>query len=1284
MSYTELQVTSNFTFLRGASHPQELVNQAHEYGYSKIAITDRNTFAGIVRAHVAAKSNGMKIIPACRLDLLDGPSLLALPTDIQAYSQISNLLTVGNLRTEKGKCDLYKADLYDHAKGSKFIVIPPPSLNETFDFDDSFKKQLEEYRDALGDRLYIAASRSYTGDDSKQLYRIAQLAKNFAVPMVATNDVHYHNAERRELQDIVTCVREKCTIHNAGFRLHPNAERYLKPVDEMLRLFRQYPDAIRQTEVISEACTFSLDQLKYNYPKEVIIEGQTPMETLKDLTWSGATEIYKGNIPDKVKANIAHEMGFIEEMNYAEYFLTVYDIVRYARSLNILCQGRGSAANSTICYCLGITSVDPSKFELLFERFISSARNEPPDIDVDFEHERREEVMQYIYNKYGRHRAAVVATVTQLHHKGAIRDVGKAMGLSVDTINRMSALIWDFADEGFDRKRITDQGLNPDDPTIMKVLNLTAQYMGFPRQLGQHTGGFVITEGRLSDLCPILNARMEDRTNIEWNKDDIDALKFLKIDVLALGMLTCIRKAFDMAKKHYGKDFTLANIPQDDPAVYEMVSHADTIGVFQIESRAQMSMLPRLRPNCFYDLVIEVAIVRPGPIQGDMVHPYLRRRNGEEPVVYPSKELEEILGRTLGVPLFQEQAMKIAIVAAKFTPAEADELRRSMATFKAVGKIAYFEQKLIKGMTDNGYTVEYAKRVFRQLEGFGSYGFPESHAVSFALLVYISSWLKCYYPDVFACALLNSMPMGFYQPAQIIIDAKKHGVEVLPVDVNYSEWDNTLEKSLTESTERHGNKYEGCAVRLGFRQVKGLREEELRVITESRTNESLSASSMNEQVTEKSLSTPSMNEHVTGKSLSAPSMNEHVTGKSLSTPSMNEDVTEKSLSASSMNEHVTEKSLSAPSMSEHGYGKSLSVPSVNEHVTGKSLSTPSMNEHVTEKSLSTPSMNEDVTGKSLSTPSMNEDVTGKSLSAPSMNEQVTEKSLSTPSMNEDVTGKSLSAPSMSEHGCGKSLSFPAMSGESRSKRFRTLAQLRDTGLSESILEKLADADAFRSLDHDRREALWEVSTKDHPKALFKGVNLSEGQIELPKMTLSEHVVQDYATTSLSLKGHPVSFVRQELDRFNVRTLESLKDCKDGDMVRVAGLILVRQRPGTASGICFITIEDETASGNLVVWQSLFDKYRPEIIQSRLLMVEGKLQIEGEVVHVIVQRCFNFNGLLKKLTPWKEELEVKKMKGDEVTTPFLKEDVKGEWNSEGGMQKKDGSETGWLWEGRNFR
>lgn len=1051
MHYTELQVTTNFTFLRGASHPEEMVEQAATLGYTAIAITDRNTFAGIVRAHTAAKkAAGIRIIPACRLDLLDGTSLLAFPTDKEAYTRISALLTLGNIRTEKGQCHLYKSDVYNHAKGSKFILLPPTSLNEFYDFDNTFKKDLQEYRQVLGNDLYIAASRSYGGDDSKQLHRIYHLSRKLSVPMVATNDVHYHLPLRRELQDIVTCVREKCTIHNAGFRLHPNAERYLKANDEMLRLFRKYPDAIANTHVIADACRFSLDELKYEYPKEITSNGRAPQEELRFLTYEGAKRHFGEHIPDKVKTTIEYELAFIDQMNYAAYFLTVYDIVRFARGKGILCQGRGSAANSTVCYCLGITSVDPSKFDLLFERFISSARNEPPDIDVDFEHERREDVMQYIYSKYGRDRAAIVATVTQLHHKGAIRDVGKAMGLSVDTITRLSGLIWEFEDDGFDRNRIVSQGINPDDPTIRKVLELTEQFMGFPRQLGQHTGGFIITEGKLSDLCPILNARMEDRTNIEWNKDDIEALGFMKIDVLALGMLTCIRKGFDLAKKHYELDLTLANIPQDDPAVYEMVSHADTIGVFQIESRAQQSMLPRLRPKCFYDLVIEVAIVRPGPIQGDMVHPYLRRRNGEEPVEYPSKALEEILGRTLGVPLFQEQAMKIAIVAAGFTPTEADELRRSMATFKFKGLISHFEEKLVAGMLKNGYTKEYAGRVFKQLLGFGSYGFPESHAVSFALLVYVSSWIKCYYPDIFACALLNSMPMGFYQPAQIIIDAQKHGVRVRPADINYSEWDNLLE-------ERSG-KY--CVVRLGFRQIKGIREEDMHILIANRKT-----------------------------------------------------------------------------------------------------------------------------------------------------------------------------------------------------KYTSILQLRETGLAYAALEKLADADAFRSIGLDRRQALWEVSTKDQPMAIFKGnsSNDLEEKISLPGMSLSEHVIYDYATTSLSLKAHPVSFVREDLNRFNIRSTSDLEKARDGEVVKVAGLILVRQRPGTASGICFITIEDECGTANLVVFQKLFDKYRKEIIQSKLLMVEGKLQKEGEVIHVIVRRCYNFSRLLGKLTTTnKEDLTFTTSRADETTSPFLAE------------------------------
>ena len=1028
--YSELHVTSNFTFLRGGSHPEELVHQAAQLGYTAIAITDRNTLAGIVRGHAAAKKAGIRFIPGCRLDLKDGPSLLALPTNQEAYSRLSALLSIGNLRTTKGQCELYKADVYAHAADIKFIIIPPSTpLNEAFELDIAFKRAVQEYRQQFREHVYLSATRVYDGNDATLFYRLFQLSVSTNTPVIATNDVHYHTTERRELQDVLTCIREKCTIHTAGFRLHPNAERYLKPVEEMIRLFRLYPSAVWRTQEIVDACHFSLDQLKYRYPKEVIASTRTPIEELRHLAWEGATKMYGDDIPVKVQSNIAHEMKFIEEMNYAEYFLTVYDIVRFARSKGILCQGRGSAANSTVCYCLGITSVNPVKFDLLFERFISSARNEPPDIDVDFEHERREEVIQYIYEKYGRDRAAIVATVTQVHQRGAIRDVGKAMGLSVDTIERLAKTIWQHTSEWFDAKRIEAVGLNPNDPILRKTLDLTFQYIGFPRQLGQHTGGFVITDGKLTDLCPILNARMEERTNIEWNKDDIDALGFLKIDVLALGMLTCIRKAFDLAKRHYNLDLTLAKIPQDDPAVYEMISHADTIGVFQIESRAQQSMLPRLRPKEFYDLVIEVAIVRPGPIQGDMVHPYLRRRNGQEPIEYPSQELREILGRTLGVPLFQEQAMKIAIVAAGFTPAEADQLRRSMATFKVQGLVKHFEEKLISGMTAKGYTLEYAQRVFKQLEGFGSYGFPESHAASFALLVYVSSWIKCYYPDIFATALLNSMPMGFYQPAQIIIDARKHGVEVRPVDINHSLWDNLLEEPT--------GKYH--AIRLGFRQIKGVRQEDVDVLIKSRKT-----------------------------------------------------------------------------------------------------------------------------------------------------------------------------------------------------TFRDLAELRAVGLPPAFLERLADADAFRSIGLDRRQALWHLTTKDQPQPLLNGQPFpdqeDEDKIVLPKMTQSEHVAHDYASTSLSLKAHPVSFVRKDLDALRITPAASLATLRNGHKVKAAGLVLVRQRPGTAGGICFITIEDETGTANLVVFQSLFDKYRKEILQARLLMVEGTLQIEGEVIHVIVKHCYNLSPLLRKLLP----------------------------------------------------
>ena len=1032
MSYAELQVTSNFSFLRGASHPEELVEQAAAYHYSAIAITDRNTLAGAVRAHVAAKEKGIKFITACCLDLLDGASLLAYPTDKTAYGQLCSLLTKGNFRTEKGKCDLYKADVYEARKGIKFIVIPPSSLNKDFDLEPTFKNNLEEYREVFGKDLYIAVTRSYLGDDHKRFFRLSQLADGFNIPLIATNDVHYHQPARRQLQDVLTCVREKCTIHNAGFLLHKNSERYLKPIDEMLRLFTHYPDAIRRTQELSEACQFTLDSLNYTTPDELADDGKTLQQKLTAITWECAKEKYKGNIPGKIIENINHELRFIEQMNYAYFFLQVYDFVCFAKQQNILFQGRGSAANSSVCYCLVITSVNPEKFELLFERFISAERHEPPDIDVDFEHERREEVMQYIFNKYGRHRAAIVATVTQQHQKGSIRDIAKAMGLSLDAVNRLSASISGFGDEWFDKDKLTENGFNASDKLLRKVLELTAQYIGFPRQLGQHTGGFVITQEDLSNICPILNARMENRTCIEWNKDDIDALGFPKVDVLALGMLTCIRKAFDLAKQHYNLDLTLDNVPHDDAAVYEMICHADTIGVFQIESRAQQAMLPRLKPKKFYDLVIEVAIVRPGPIQGDMVHPYLKRRNGES-VEYPSKELEEILKRTLGVPLFQEQAMKIAIVAAGFTPTEADALRKSMATFKAQGLISKFKEKLITGMIRNGYTVEYAHRVFKQLEGFGSYGFPESHAASFAHLVYISAWIKCHYPDIFACALLNSQPMGFYQPAQIVADARAHNVDVRPIDINYSEWDNLLEERL--------NKYN--ALRLGFRQIKGINKEDMELLMLH-----------------------------------------------------------------------------------------------------------------------------------------------------------------------------------------------------RKEFFTSIQQLRDIGLSSATLETLADADAFRSVGLDRRQALWEVSAcHDQPIGIFRGQQFNseeEKKVSLPEMMLSEHVVHDYASTSLSLKAHPVSFIREKLQLLHITSTAELTHLHDGDPIKVAGLVLVRQRPGTAKGICFITIEDETGTANLVVFPDIFQQFRKEILQSRLLMVEGKLQIEGEVIHVIVNTCYDLSKLLYDLTGSKNE------------------------------------------------
>lgn len=1026
--YVELQTTTNFSFLRGASQPHEYLQRAFELGYGEIGISDRNSLAGVVRAHSVAKQNGMRALIGTRLDLEDGPSLLAYPTNKAAYSRLSNLLTVGNLRTQKGECQLFKQDVYDHCAGIKLIVIPPLYLNDNFSFGTEFENHLNEYKKAFGRNLYIAASFYYLGQDHKRLHALSRLGSKYFIPLVATNDVHYHDPKRRKLQDALTCVREKCTVQTAGYKLHANAERHLKSVDEMIRLFKDYPSALKKTVEIAKACQFSLDELKYEYPHELTTDGRTAFEELEYLTWQGAKERFGDSIPDKIRTNIEGELAFVKEVNYAPYFLTVHDIVRFARSRDILCQGRGSAANSTICYCLGITSVDPSKFDLLFERFVSSARNEPPDIDVDFEHERREEVMQYIFERYGRDRAAIVATVSQYRQKSAIRDIGKAMGWSLDAVERMASSIWEFTDEWFEKNRIDQIGMDSTDPWLAQAVDLSHETLGFGRHLGQHTGGFVISNDNLADLCPIMNARMEGRTCIEWNKDDIDALGFMKIDVLALGMLTCISKSLKLLNQNYGINYNLAQIPQDDPATYDMICDADTIGVFQIESRAQQSMLPRLKPRCFYDLVIEVAIVRPGPIQGDMVHPYLRRRMGQEPVSYPSKELEQILSRTLGVPLFQEQAMKIAIVAAGFSAAEADQLRRSMATFKFKGLVNEFEEKLIKGMMANGYSEDYAIKIFHQLEGFGSYGFPESHAASFAHLVYASSWIKCHYPDVFCCGLLNSMPMGFYQPAQIVRDAIRHKVKVRPVDINSSDWDNKLE-------EKDG-KYR--AVRLGFRQVKGLRQKDMEILCERRGD---------------------------------------------------------------------------------GY--------------------------------------------------------------------------------------------------------------------KDIVSLWRVGITPKTLEKLADANAFRSIGLTSRQALWEISKlKGDILSLFAGLEnegVSEDRVVLPKRNEFEQVMQDYSIVQLSLLGHPVEFVRGQLQERRIAVASDLKKIGDGQKVKVAGLPLIRQRPGTAGGVCFMTIEDETGFVNLVIFEHLFDRFRREILNSQLLMAEGDLQIEDGVTHVIVKRLYDVSSLLFDLT-----------------------------------------------------
>lgn len=1019
--YAELEVTTNFSFLHSASHAEEIARTAAALGLSAIAVTDRNTLAGVVRAHRAAKDAGIRLLVGARLDLQDAPSLLCFPTDRAAYARLSQLITLGRRRASKGECEIYLEDVFAHSGGQLFISLPPDASG------DDYATHLRHLRDIFARDIWLAARCRYNGNDAARLWELAQLSVETNVPLVATNDVRMHIPDRKPLMDAITCIREHCTIDQAGFRLAANAERHIKPPEEMARLFRRHPEAVMRTMEIADRCRFSLDELRYEYPDDEAPHGKTPQEELARLAWEGAEGRYPDGLPDKVRKQIAYELKLIGELNYAPYFLTVHDVVRYARSQGILCQGRGSAANSAVCYCLGITAIDPARIDLLFERFVSAERNEPPDIDVDFEHERREEVIQYIYEKYGRDRAGLAATVIHYRTRMAVREIGKVMGLSEDTIATLVATVWGWRTEGVESKHIREAGLDPDDKRLSLTMRLACELTGFPRHLSQHVGGFVITRGPLSDLVPIANAAMEDRTTIEWDKDDLDTLGILKIDILGLGMLSCIRKAFDLLQRHYGRKIDLATVPAEDPNVYDMLCEADSIGVFQVESRAQMTMLPRLKPRNFYDLVIEVAIVRPGPIQGDMVHPYLRRRNGEEKVDYPSEELREVLGKTHGVPLFQEQAMKIAIIAGGFTPSEADQLRRAMATFRHTGTIHTFEEKLINGMVANGYDADFAERCFNQIKGFGDYGFPESHAASFALLVYVSSWLKKHYPDVFAAAILNSQPMGFYAPAQLVRDAREHGVEIRPADVNFSDWDNTLEEN--------GNGYP--ALRLGFRQIKGFRENDAVALTDARDGP-----------------------------------------------------------------------------------------------------------------------------------------------------------------------------------------------------YRDPADIQHrAGLSDAALERLAKADAYGSMKLGRREALWAVrALPPAPLPLFgDGEHRHDPDVSLPSMAIGEEVTHDYATLRLSLKTHPLALLREELAAAHVTPNERLIRTKDGTRVTVAGIALVRQRPGTASGVIFITLEDETGVANLVVWPKTFEKYRRVVMGARLIRVTGKLQREGIVTHVIADRLEDMTHRLHALS-----------------------------------------------------
>jgi len=1015
--YAELHALSNFTFLRGASHPEELVETAAELGYEALAITDECSMSGVVRAHAAAKECGLKkLIIGSELRLRSGRKLVVLARNKAGYASLCRLITNARRAAEKGSYELARLDFEEGLSGCLVLWVPDWQL--TLDVEDHW------LRETFRDRLWIAVELLADGRQREQLARLREEGRRLKLPLVASGDVHMHCRARRIVQDAVTAIRHGTTVDNAGFALYPNGERHLRPLDVLRRVYPE--DLLEETVCIADSIDFSLDELRYEYPNEIVPEDETPATYLRRLTEEGMQRRWPRDIPQKVIRLIEHELKLIAELRYEQYFLTVYDIVAYARSQDILCQGRGSAANSAVCFCLGITEVDPARMEMLVERFISKERNEPPDIDVDFEHERREEVIQYIYAKYGRERAALAATVITYRPRSALRDMGKVLGLSDLQVGRLSRSMQWWDGQSVDDSRILEAGLSPDSPVIKRLLYLVRELIGFPRHLSQHVGGFVISDAPLYELVPVENATMPERTVIQWEKNDLEELGLLKVDVLGLGMLTAIRRSFDLIRDFDGREYTLATVPAEDPQVYDMICDGDTVGVFQIESRAQMTMLPRLRPRCYYDLVIEVAIIRPGPIQGDMVHPYLRRRNGEEAVDYPSEEVKGVLQRTLGVPIFQEQVMQLAIVAAGFTPGEADHLRRAMAAWKRRGGLGHFEDKLVNGMRERGYDETFARQIFQQILGFGEYGFPESHSASFALLVYVSSWLKCHEPAAFTCALLNSQPMGFYSASQLVQDAQRHGVAIQPVDINHSGWDCSLEADEAGT----------ATLRLGLRMVKGLSEDAAQRIVAERT--------------------------------------------------------------------------------DGGYTQ-------------------------------------------------------------------------------------------------------------------VQALLERAGLGRRELGVLASSGALRPLSGDRHRARWAVAGAEKPMPLFPSMARYEPAPLLPKPTEGQNIVADYRSTGLTLERHPMCLLRRHLDRYCYAQARTLPVLGHGHAVNVAGLVITKQRPGTASGVIFVTLEDETGQINLVLWKQIAEQYRAELLNARLLGVAGELQIEGQVIHVVARRLFDHSNLLGSLS-----------------------------------------------------